>query len=390
MSEQSQNPVTTIYEGDGTVGHYKMGMNLGCGAYGKVVAAIDMQEQQPVAIKMVERANEVTKTKYLKREVLNQRRLSHPHVVGLQKVLLTQKHLCIVMEFVNGEDLHSYVKRNGPLGESCARWLFQQCILGIDYCHRMGVINRDIKLENCLIHQPQNMRQPILKLCDFGFSKDLEVHSGPKSRVGTLAYMAPEVILAACPENGQGYDGKPVDVWSAGVVLYAMLFRKMPFDVKKCRKNRKHVSDKENKDQTRRSLFQSILEGKVHIPDTLSSSCAILLKRMLHRDPRQRITLPEIMQHPWFCQDLPQGFQSFNELAVAEQAADEGDGTCEQSVEEIEALVKAAATEAGVEEGGRCRIGEKVIGVTGTQRYKALASESLNQRRGSFNSVSSL
>ena len=98
------------------------------------------------------------------------------------------------MEYANGGDSFEYVRKKGGLGESEARWFFQQLVVALDYCHRKGVINRDVKLENTLIHWA---RKPLLKICDFGYSKDMKYQSAPASRVGTPAYLAPEV--RSCP-----------------------------------------------------------------------------------------------------------------------------------------------------------------------------------------------
>eukprot|EP01024_Parvocaulis_polyphysoides_P028437 TRINITY_DN2572_c0_g1_i1.p1 TRINITY_DN2572_c0_g1~~TRINITY_DN2572_c0_g1_i1.p1 ORF type:complete len:481 (+),score=74.29 TRINITY_DN2572_c0_g1_i1:102-1544(+) len=341
FSVQQSPLVNTEIETDSMLGKYRLGRVLGGGAYGLVRVAFDTEEQEVVAMKMVQRGSEVTKTKYLKREVMNHRRLNHPHVVSMYKVLLSQKNLCMVMEFIDGEDLHSYVKRNGPLNESTARWFFQQQVLGLDYIHRMGVVNRDIKLENCLVCQPENMSKPILKLCDFGFSKMNGVHSSPKSRVGTLQYMAPEVVEAACIKQNNIYDGKAADVWSCGTMLYAMLFKKFPFFDSKIGKDKPNQNL--NKQQIQEVVFKRIREASITIPESVSPECVDLLTRMLDRNPNTRITVPEIMKHPWFMHGLPEGFQNFNISTVEAQLSGEMKGTCEQEVVEIDALVAASA-----------------------------------------------
>jgi len=105
-------------------------------------------------------------------------------------VFLTDQYLGIAMEYANGGDSFEYVRKKGGLQENEARWFFQQLIVALDYCHRKGVVNRDVKLENTLIHWAQ---KPLLKICDFGYSKDEKYQSAPASRVGTPAYLAPEV-----------------------------------------------------------------------------------------------------------------------------------------------------------------------------------------------------
>ncbi|KAL3134245.1 Serine/threonine-protein kinase srk2h [Trebouxia sp. C0009 RCD-2024] len=117
-------------------------------------------------------------------------------------VFVTSQYLAIVMEYAAGGDMFEHVVRKGYLQESEARWFFQQLLVGVDYVHRMGVANRDIKLENTLL---DGSPRPLLKICDFGYSKHEKFQSAPGSRVGTPAYLAPEVIMTT---KGQTYDGK--------------------------------------------------------------------------------------------------------------------------------------------------------------------------------------
>lgn len=120
--------------------------------------------------------------------------------------------------------MFEYVVRKGGLRESEARWFFQQLIVAVDYIHRMGVANRDIKLENTLL---DGSPRPLIKICDFGYSKHEKFQSAPGSRVGTPAYLAPEVIMTT---KGKTYDGKVADIWSCGVMLYVMLVGAYPFE----------------------------------------------------------------------------------------------------------------------------------------------------------------
>ena len=124
-------------------------------------------------------------TKYIEYEILNHRVLRHPLVIQFKEAFLTKDHICIVMEYANGGTMFSYVSEAGRLREADAQWFFQQLILGIDYCHRKGIVNRDIKLENLLLMKVPNQR-PCIKLCDFGYSKH-DSGGAPETKVGTLA-----------------------------------------------------------------------------------------------------------------------------------------------------------------------------------------------------------
>jgi len=85
-------------------------------------------------------------TKYVERELLNHNRLLHPHIIQFKEVFLTNEFLGIAMEFAPGGDMFQYVKQRNGLQEYEARWFFQQLIIALDYCHKIGVVNRDIKL----------------------------------------------------------------------------------------------------------------------------------------------------------------------------------------------------------------------------------------------------
>ena len=118
---------------------------------------------------------------------MDSRRLYHPHIIEFKEAFLTDLYICIVTEFAQGGDLFSFIRAQGTLTEPGARWFFQQVITALDYCHKRGVVVRDLKLENSLLHQLSADSLPILKLCDFGLSKGYSlgtVASDPKSHVG--------------------------------------------------------------------------------------------------------------------------------------------------------------------------------------------------------------
>lgn len=97
------------------------------------------------------------------------RKLRHPHVIEFRRIFSLPGKLAIVMEYADGGNLFDFVRQKKRLEESLARWFFQQLMIAMDYCHRKGVASRDIKLENILLSQGELL--PILKLCDFGYSK---------------------------------------------------------------------------------------------------------------------------------------------------------------------------------------------------------------------------
>jgi serine/threonine-protein kinase SRK2 len=88
--------------------------------------------------------------------------MRHPHIIQFKEVFLTPKFICIVMEYASGGSLFQYVHKQGRLKEAVARWFFQQLVVAVDYCHKRGVANRDIKLENTLLQVQQHCTVVVL------------------------------------------------------------------------------------------------------------------------------------------------------------------------------------------------------------------------------------
>lgn len=127
--------------------------------------------------------------------------------------------MILVMEYVSEGEFYGLIERRGHFAEEEARQYFCQILSAVEYCHNYHVAHRDIKPENLLVGQRNN-----LKLCDFGLSNFLRDGDFLKTSCGSPNYASPEVI------SGEQYCGPEVDVWSMGVVLYAILTGKLPFD----------------------------------------------------------------------------------------------------------------------------------------------------------------
>lgn len=258
--------------------------DIGAGTYGFVMLAHDSETGEEVAIKFLERGK--TLGKMVEREILSHRLCSaHPHIVRFQELFLTPRYLAIVMEYASGGDLFEYTLRSeGHLSEDEARWMFQQLVSAVAFCHRCGIVNRDIKLENALLSRSPASPQPLLKLCDFGYSKNEHVDSACKTAAGTPEYVAPEMVLT------QGnYDGKAADVWSCGIFLYVTLNGAYPFHTE--------PGDKLAIKRMVKGLF------KFHVE--VSPACEDLLRRMLVANPADRISIEDVMRHPWYAHNLP-------------------------------------------------------------------------------------
>ncbi|RMZ95513.1 testis-specific serine threonine- kinase 3-like [Brachionus plicatilis] len=141
--------------------------------------------------------------------------------------IINAHKIYMILEYANGGDLLSYIQKiNGPVADKdCRNWMKQICS-AVGYLHHRNIIHRDLKLENLLMDSSRN-----IKLCDFGFSKDLNsLDSDNLSRTycGSKAYASPEILL------GEPYDPKKADIWAIGVIFFIFLTGNMPFKEDKC------------------------------------------------------------------------------------------------------------------------------------------------------------
>ncbi|GAB6031636.1 5-AMP-activated protein kinase, catalytic [Chamberlinius hualienensis] len=213
----------------------------------------------------------------IRREIQNLKLFRHPHIIKLYQVISTPTDIFMIMEYVSGGELFEYIVKHGKLKEHEARRFFQQIISGVDYCHRHMVVHRDLKPENLLLDQNLHV-----KIADFGLSNMMMDGEFLRTSCGSPNYAAPEVI------SGKLYAGPEVDIWSCGVILYALLCGTLPFDDE-------HVP----------TLFRKIKSGNFPIPDYLNKSVVSMLCHMLQVDPMKRATIEDIKNHEWFQKDLP-------------------------------------------------------------------------------------
>ena len=183
----------------------------------------------------------------------------------------------MVLEYIPGGELYNAIERKGRFPEAEARRYFQQIVAAVGYCHAHMVSHRDIKPENILLDEQNN-----IKLGDFGLSNVMRDGHFFNTSCGSPNYAAPEVI------SGLLYCGPEADIWSCGVVLYALLAGALPFD-----------------DANMSILFSKIKSAQYHLPHFLSDSVKDLLSRILIPDPTARMTLAQIERHPWYATSIP-------------------------------------------------------------------------------------
>ncbi|XP_062857376.1 5'-AMP-activated protein kinase catalytic subunit alpha-2 isoform X1 [Trichomycterus rosablanca] len=286
------------HEGRVKIGHYILGDTLGVGTFGKVKIGEHQLTGHKVAVKILNRQKirSLDVVGKIKREIQNLKLFRHPHIIKLYQVISTPTDFFMVMEYVSGGELFDYICKHGRVEESEARRLFQQIISAVDYCHRHMVVHRDLKPENVLLDGNMNA-----KIADFGLSNMMSDGEFLRTSCGSPNYAAPEVI------SGRLYAGPEVDIWSCGVILYALLCGTLPFDDE-------HVP----------TLFKKIRGGVFYIPEYLNRSVASLLMLMLQVDPLKRATIKDIREHEWFKQDLPHYLfpedASYDSAAVDEEA----------------------------------------------------------------------
>jgi len=199
---------------------YRAGKMLGRGAFGKVNLGMHKLTRKLVAIKSInkEYLSEEKQRNKVMHEVGILLRLRHESVVKLYETFETGRHIMLVMELCAGGDLLNFVRKRKKLTEETAKILFKQIIDGLGYIHSKQIIHRDIKLDNILLDG-----KGLVKIADFGVSKLVQKGETMREHSGTPAYIAPEII------KDKGYKGFKADLWSAGVVLFALLYGTVPF-----------------------------------------------------------------------------------------------------------------------------------------------------------------
>ena len=206
------------------------------------------------------------------REIHILKLIRHPNIVQLYEIIETQKNCYLIMEYANGGELFDYIVANTRVKEPEACSFFQQIIAGVEYIHQLGVVHRDLKPENLLLDEKKN-----IKIVDFGLSNTYSQGQLLKTACGSPCYAAPEMIA------GKRYVGSNVDIWSCGVILYALICGFLPFE-----------------DPNTAKLYKKILGGEFAVPKYISLDARDLLHRVLNTDPEQRYNVDEIRQHKWF------------------------------------------------------------------------------------------
>lgn len=269
----------TTHNHPAKIGPWRLGKTLGRGATGRVLLGTHVLTGQKAAVKVVSKSelNEDYDPAAngglpygIEREIIIMKLLTHPNVLRLYDVWETSKALYLVLEYVEGGELFDLLVERGPLSEVEAVKYFRQIILGTAYCHALGICHRDLKPENLLLDANLNV-----KLADFGMAA-LELNGKLlETSCGSPHYAAPEIV------SGLKYHGAASDIWLCGVILFALLTGRLPFD-----------------DENIRNLLLKVQAGNFDMPEELSDDAVDLISRMLTVDPLARIPTGKILSHP--------------------------------------------------------------------------------------------
>ena len=270
-------PAVTANEGLYRKG-YVLEKTIGSGAYSKVKLAHSVRLNKKVAIKIIEmkKAPKEVLDKFLPREEEALHIMSHhDNIISVHDVVKTTDKICFVMDLADNGDLLDYINSKKRLSERTSRTFFRDLVTAVAACHRRNIVHRDIKCENLLLDA--NYR---VMLSDFGFARIAEPDGHLDTFCGSFAYAAPEIIV------GDEYIGTAADIWSMGVVLFAMVCGKLPF-----------------KDTDARTLLSQVSQGLSYGSTEPSSMCKDLLSKILVFSPIERPSAEQILKHSWMKQD---------------------------------------------------------------------------------------
>ncbi|XP_043910862.1 testis-specific serine/threonine-protein kinase 2-like [Protopterus annectens] len=260
---------------------FVIGISLGEGTYAKVKSAYSKRLKEDVAVKIIDKKKAPADflEKFLPREMEILKIVNHEYIVKTYEVFENPNgKIYVIMELAVHGNLLEYIQSRESLPEDVARKMFHQLTTAIKYCHDINIVHRDLKCENLLLDINYN-----IKVSDFGFSKQCAFDEEGqivlcKTFCGSIAYAAPEVL------QGIPYQPKLCDIWSMGIVLFIMVCGSMPYD-----------------DSNIKRMVRAQKAQRLDFPRSkcVTSVCKDLIFGILHPDMLTRLTLEEILVHPW-------------------------------------------------------------------------------------------
>ncbi|MEW5301362.1 MAG: hypothetical protein WDW36_004225 [Sanguina aurantia] len=260
--------------------------SIGSGAASAVFCGVCLKSALPVAIKVYLKSKlSKLNRRQVEREINIHSSLNHPHIVDFYAAFEDDARIYLVMEYAAGGDLFDEVKRlGGRVGErQVVQRVMYPFLCALVYLHRKSIIHRDIKPENTVF-----TKEMVMKITDFGLACNSQ-EERPVTRLGTLDYMAPEVLC--CPDKHNPDDNKDraeltydtsVDAWAMGVLAYELVVGRPPFGM-----------------SCRESTMAAITSSYPTFPDWMSPAVRSFIQSALAKDPRQRSSIDRLIQHPW-------------------------------------------------------------------------------------------
>ena len=259
------------------VGPWIIGECVGKGASGHVKIARHRRTGQLAAIKILPldfvfgsrtslstRQAKADKQRLgIDREIIMMKLMNHPNIMRIYDVYEGDKELYLILEYIEGGELFDFLVNRGKLPPLDALAYFKQIIYGLNYAHAFSIIHRDLKPENILIH---SLNPPLIKIADWGMAAFAPPSLELETSCGSPHYASPEIVY------GHKYSGTATDIWSCGVILFALLTGRLPFD-----------------DKNVRTLLSKVKAGKYDIPAWVDPQAQDLISRMLTVDASQRI-----------------------------------------------------------------------------------------------------
>ncbi|XP_001627621.2 calcium/calmodulin-dependent protein kinase kinase 1 isoform X2 [Nematostella vectensis] len=309
---------------------YKLMDEIGKGSYGVVRLCYSDFDQSSYAMKIISKKRIMKKAglrrpgdrgknpglENLQREIAILKKVDHPNVVRLNEVLddPAEDNLYLVFELMDKGDVMEVP--GPPLQQETARTHFRELVLGVEYLHHHKIVHRDIKPSNLLVSESGS-----IKIADFGVADVFEGDDALLSKTaGSPAFMAPESLQTSRDK----YSGKAVDVWAMGITLYCFVFGKCPFE-----------------DENRMGLYEKIRTKELEFPEepVLNPKLEDLLLRMLTKNPKERITIPEIKEHPWVTRGGSDPLPSTQENCSHIEITDEDIANSVRTIPKIKTLI---------------------------------------------------
>lgn len=267
-----------------SISHYEFINYLSVGTTARVYTARNMNTGEYVACKIIDLQNIMNDLFYshFKNELIIHSQIRHTGITQLKDVIVDQNNIYVILELCDFGDLNDIVIQTGGLSEARARHYFRHIMGAISYIHSLNVAHRDIKLENILIS-----KDDIAKLTDFGLCKRVTSENTPMlTACGTLVYAAPEILREG------SYNGMAADIWSAGIVLYAMVSGHFPW----------YEDQRLPPEKLTHEISKQILDGNIELPNG-TYEIRDLLMNMLANDPSERPSATDVLMHPWMEMD---------------------------------------------------------------------------------------